>query len=82
MTRDEQEALSIRYGQKRNIIVPLSSGSWAIFDNGFHLLGIAPTFAELEQYYREGPTPQALTRTPPPVSVIDLDLDLDLDLTL
>jgi len=83
VTRDEQEAKSIRYGPKTNRVVKLSSGAWALFDYGFRVLSIRPTFAELEPFYTPTTPPPPKTKLiPAPLPDLDLDLDLDLDITI
>jgi hypothetical protein len=41
MSPDEQEALSIKYGNRGVWLVPLSSGRFGIFDRGFQLVEIS-----------------------------------------
>ena len=43
MTPDEQEAQSIKYGNRGVWMVPLSSGNWAICDRSFQLVEIVPS---------------------------------------
>lgn len=53
---DLQEALSWRYGGRSLIILPLSSGHWAIFKRDFQALAITdelPTAEEFRQMSRE-----------------------------
>lgn len=81
MTRDEQEAKSIRYGPASNRVVRLSSGAWALFDYGFRLLAIRANFYELEPFYNPTtPPPPKQYALPLPTLDIDLDLDIDFDL--
>jgi hypothetical protein len=59
MTSDEQEARSIYFGHSAIIVVPLSSGNWAVFNRANELCGIVPAFADAQTAWRKsGPEPK------------------------
>lgn len=62
--RDEQEALSRRYGNGALIVLPLSSGRLAIFGNDRQLVDILE-YGELTQAGLEAISAEAATRLSP-----------------
>ena len=63
MTTDEQEARSRLYGNSIVILVPLSSGTVACFNNSGTLCGIAPTAQEAFLLWRPVVTVKTATPT-------------------